>query len=105
MNDPPSLPSAVSACCMPARDPSASPSGCSCVHRTNRCESRISSSTASRSVSTVGLPQDLLAARGLVGGVVVAELELGRVLEPQLGGDGALQDAMGGAQPGERQVA
>ena len=48
MNATASLPSAVSTCCIAASEPTASPSGRSCVVRQKRSCSRIARSTSSR---------------------------------------------------------
>src|SRR5438309_481859 len=48
--------------------------------------------------------EQLLDAKRLVDGVVEDEAQLGRVLEVQLGGDAALQVAVGRAQPLERRL-
>ena len=48
MNETASLPIASSTCCIAASEPSASPSGCSCVVSTNFSSSRSTSSTSSR---------------------------------------------------------
>src|SRR4051794_32038096 len=106
-----SLPRAVRTLCMPTSEPSASPSGFSCVTRAKRCAPRISSRTCSREeappFSLIGahLPQDLLDARGALGGVVVDELQRRRALHPQLSAHPRLQDAVGGLQPRQRRLA
>src|SRR3954451_3357204 len=106
-----SLPSAVSTLCMPTSEPSASPSGFSWVTSTKRCAERISARTCSReevppfSLIAGHLAQDLLDARGALGGVVIDELEGGRALHPQLAAHARLQDPVGGLQPRQRRLA
>jgi hypothetical protein len=97
---------------MATREPSASPSGFSCVTSTNRCASRISRRTAARSAtpldgfvkraptgvagvsdrSLLGSTKDLLQPSGALRRVVEHEVERGSVLEVQLARDPALQE-------------
>ena len=114
MNASASLPSAVSTRCIAASEPSASPSGFSCVVSTNCSASRSSSSMRSRAArapfapliggSSASSSSSSAMRKPRSDGVVVAELERRRVLEPQLAGHPLLEEAVRRAagRPGER---
>src|SRR5688572_2637970 len=104
-----SLPSAVSTCCIAASEPTASPSGRSCVVSRNLSWSRSVASAWARvaeeplSDTSVDLALDqLLDPLRAVEGVVVDEVERRRVLEVQLVRHPPLEEAVRGAQAVER---
>src|SRR3954451_19384625 len=108
MNDSASLPIAVSACCIAASEPSASPSGCSCVHSTKRsapCSSAMTSWKPCSPIRGSLLSEDALEPVGALRRVVVDERQLRRVLEPELGGDPSLQEPARGLERRHRQLA
>src|SRR3954469_108171 len=100
MKDTASFPSWVSASCIAASEPRASPSGCSCVQSTNRSPESRTSTT-----SVIGLPEQALQPFGSLGGVVVVELELRRVLQAQLVRHRALERAVRRCQAIQRELA
>src|SRR5947209_5866989 len=104
MNITQSLPRSPSTRCMAISEPSASPSGFSWVTAISFDAPRISSSTASRSVSSVSgiAVQQLGDPHPVIDGAVVVEAEGRRALEAQLTCQPALEDAVGGGEPLER---
>ena len=110
MNTTASLPSAVSTWCIATSEPSASPSGFSCVASTKRSRVaelgehlRARRRGAVRAAHSPTLPlEQLVDAQAALDRVVVDEVQRRRVLEPQLAGDPALQEAVGGAQAVQR---
>src|SRR4051794_6475219 len=100
MKDTASLPSWASASCIAASEPRASPSGCSCVQSTNRSpESRMSTT------SVIGVPEQALDPFRAVSRVVIAEVELRRVLQAQLVRDGALERTVRRLEARQRELA
>src|SRR5580765_239805 len=102
-----SLPSRRSANVTASSEPSASPSGFSCVVTRKRSCERSASTTASRSAFCVVVVCDevidqLRHANTLFDRGIVLEGQLRRALQPQLGRDSLLQDAVRGVEPGER---
>src|SRR5215212_472452 len=113
-----SFPSDRSASDVASSDPSASPSGFSCVTTVKRSWSRIAPTTAARSlcvVVAVWLISGRKRARELIDqrrhthtvldGRIVFERQLRRPLQPQLAGDARLDDAVRGLEAGERRPA
>src|SRR5918998_5181084 len=105
-----SLPSAASTCCIAASEPTASPSGRSCVVSRNLSLSRSVASACSRvgreplsDTSVPGLAlEQLLDPLRAVERVVVDEVERRRVLEVQLLRHAALEETVRRPQPIER---
>src|SRR5512133_1832708 len=102
-----SLPSESSASFIANSDPSASPSGFSCVVTRKRSCERSASTTASRSAFCVVVVCDevidqLRHANTLFDRGIVLERQLRRALQPQLVRDSPLQDAVRRFEPGER---
>src|SRR5918992_3114315 len=105
-----SLPSAVRTCCIAASEPTASPSGRSCVVSRNLSLLRSVAIACSRvgreplsDTSVPGLAlEQLLDPLRAVEGVVVDEVERRRVLEVQLLRHAPLEEAVGRAQPVKR---
>src|ERR671933_2028779 len=94
-----SLPMAASASLSAGSDPSASPSGFSCVTSRKRSCARIASATAPTSLVVWGeLIDQLRHADPALDGRIVFEGELRRPLHPQLAADPRLQDAVGGCE-------
>src|SRR5438105_4852831 len=108
MNAALSLPMASRISCIATSDPSASPSGFSCVTTISFCAERSSSRAWSRAerfpfsgITDLPVDQPRDAVRPL-DRLVVLEHQRRRALEGQLGGDHALEETMGGTQPLER---
>src|SRR5204862_5006660 len=91
-----SFPSWSNASFAASRDPSASPSGFSCVVRVNRSWPRIASTTAERSLAVVWgeLIDQLRHADPPLYRRIVLERQLRSPLQPQLVSDACLQDSM-----------
>src|SRR6266516_3150830 len=90
-----SLPSWSSASFSARMEPSASPSGFSCVTSKKRSPERIASATAATSLVVWGeLIDQLRHADPALDGRIVFERELRRPFEPKLAGDAALENAV-----------
>src|SRR2546423_2084296 len=100
-----SLPSASSPSFSARIDPSASPSGFSCVTRRKRSRSRRASATAPSSFVGGELIDQLRHPHPPLDRRIVLEGQLGGPLHSQLSRDSRLQDAVGGRQTGERRLA
>src|SRR5215208_3425086 len=105
-----SLPSCRSASVIESREPSASPSGFSCVVTRKRSCERTASTTASRSAFCVVVACDELIdqlghANTLFDRRIVLERQLRRAFQPQLARDLRLQDAVCSVEPRERLLA
>src|SRR5215216_3249962 len=109
-----SLASARSARVVASSDPSASPSGFSCVTTTKRSFARIASATASRSLRVVvawfivgrgKVARDLVDERRhpyrAFDGLIVGERQRGRSLQAELAGDACLHDSVRGLEAAE----
>src|SRR5580765_8107414 len=98
-----SLPSWSNATFVASRDPSASPSGFSCVVRMKRWWPRIASTTACSSLVVVWgeLIDQLRHPDPTLHRRIVFERQLRGPLQPELAGQGALQDGMRGLEAGE----
>src|SRR5690349_13334109 len=99
-----SFPSWSSASFVASSDPSASPSGFSCVVMTKRSWLRIASATAASSLAVVWCEfiDQFRHADPALDRRIVCELELRGSLQPQLACDLRLKDGMCGLQGGER---
>src|SRR4051812_28564109 len=93
-----SLPSCARACCMPRIEPSASPSGFSCVTSRKRSFARIASATAPSSLVWGELIDQLRHPNPPFHGRIVFEGQLRGPLQPELPADPALEDAVGRAE-------
>src|SRR5712691_2793613 len=105
-----SLPSRRRASVIASSEPSASPSGFSCVVTRKRSCERSASATAVRSVGGIvvawgELIDQLRHTDAVLDCRIVLERQLRRSLQPQLLRDVSLQHAVRGLEPGERLVA
>src|ERR671923_1892086 len=101
-----SLPSSSRASFVARIDPSASPSGFSCVTSRKRSFARRASATACSSVVVVGeLIDQLRHAHAALDRRIVRERQLRGPLQAELSAEPSLQDAVGGGEPVERGLA